>query len=407
MRRSRRSAGPAERAGRRAARPGLEYVVRTMRALNPGAEVTLRRAPGRSGGSRWALLPRPQAPHLVVPSAPRAAATGALDGLGTGRARALVARCAQAGVSMGALALLPGLVVRGGGPGVEALLADVLGQPVRVALVVGRERALQKPVLRVLDRTGRTLAYAKVGTSATTRALVDHEAATLTHLAAADLQALRVPVVLAHEEWNGLSVLVQEALSGTTPPSAEMLADAARELARVDGVSTGPLAASPLLRSLSQRVRDLPDSAVAAVIASSTDDLVAAAGTFPVAWGSWHGDFAPWNISSDGDRVLVWDWEGYDGPAPAGADLLHHDFQRSVVLEDLAPGAAVRRLSATAGTLLRPWGSADPQLDVLLYLLQLATGLLESGDHKTRISRLEEWFEPAVRHQATLVRVGR
>ena len=43
----------------------------------------------------------------------------------------------------------------------------------------------------------------------------------------------------------------------------------------------------------------------------------------PVDFGSWHGDWAPWNMGYRDDIVQLWDWERFSSPVPIGFDAIH------------------------------------------------------------------------------------
>ncbi|MBM6402080.1 hypothetical protein [Phycicoccus sonneratiae] len=387
---------PPTAAGPRAERPGLGYVRDVMALMHPGAEVTVRRRPRRGHARAWSLVPGSADPRLLVPSRPRAAAVATVSGLGGSGARGAAGSLLGLAARAGGLALLPHLVVEGDGPALAGLVEEVLGRPVALAMSVGRVRALQKPVLRVLGHDGSTLAYVKVGVDDTTRGLVDHEAEVLHVLAGSGLRRLVVPEVLAHRPWHGLSVLVQAPVGGPGGVTPAMVSRAALELSDIGPRQQGVVGSDGAWRDLVDRVAALAPSTSATALVAALDEVGSRAAGTPVEWGPWHGDFASWNMAAAGDRLAVWDWEGFAAPVPVGLDLLHHRLQDAVVVEGRHPRAAVRELAEQAPALLGPWGPADPTLVVLLYVVLLAVGFLETGDHRTRLSRLDEWLEPAL-----------
>ena len=144
----------------------------------------------------YLLLPSARSPRLLVPRG-RRAATGAVRGYGVGRGRS--ARWQAAALAVGMATGLAPLVLRdrvrvvqhqgtAAGETIESHLSDVLGTDVLLSMYLGAPRANRKPVLQVLDATGRTLAYVKIGVDPLTRALVRDEGDALTALAAADLR---------------------------------------------------------------------------------------------------------------------------------------------------------------------------------------------------------------------------
>lgn len=384
----------------RAGRPGLDYLTQSLEMLFPGSSVSLANVPGSRGGDyELAVLPTTSAPRMLVPVRSRRAADACLGGLGGSFGRRLAGTAVRGAIRAGALHAAPRLRVNGAEDSIVSLLSTTLGEPVEIGFIVGRERATQKPVLRVVSRSGRTLAFAKIGTSSLTRQLVDHEAQTLTRLAGADLQVLRVPTVLLHRQWHGLAVLVQEPLVGTNRADPALLKLAMTEITSLDAQPPSTLASSPFVHELQQRIEGLPDSVHKVQLAEVLGSTRENDRTVEIRCGGWHGDFASWNMAAESSRLSVWDWEGYHAPVPVGFDALHHRLQDSVVFDGTPPPTAVEELSRNAAQLLAPWHVDHPQHSVLLYLMHLVTGYLETGDHRTRLSRLDNWLAPALEAQ--------
>ena len=88
------------------------------------------------------------------------------------------------------------------------------------------------------------------------------------------------------------------------------LAAAMRELAECTQVTEGPLGrAVRTLRSCSNEGGggDHPDGAQ---LAKALDRLTTVFGDLVLRYGSWHGDWTPWNMAVLEDTLLVWDWSG-------------------------------------------------------------------------------------------------
>jgi hypothetical protein len=92
-----------------------------------------------------------------------------------------------------------------------------------------------------------------------------------------------------------------------------------------------------------------------------------------LAFGTWHGDWGPWNMRATPDRLLVWDWERSADGVPVGLDLLHFGYLTGV--QDLrrppaeAATASLRRAAPLLDALGQEPGAAELLLD--LYLLEL------------------------------------
>ena len=81
-----------------------------------------------------------------------------------------------------------------------------------VSTHLGAARANRKPVLQLLTPRGQTAGFAKISVNPLTRDLILAERAALDTLATASLQALTVPRVLHHGQWQGREVLIMDAL---------------------------------------------------------------------------------------------------------------------------------------------------------------------------------------------------
>jgi hypothetical protein len=384
--------------GPRADRPGLAYLYEIFSLMYPGASVALRRAPGGRHAQAWALVPGHRNPFLLVPTGPAAASRASLGELQRRGVRGLT-RMAQFASAVGALNLLPRLTVsRRDVEDVQSVIAHALSRgEVAVSLVVGRIRALQKPVLRVLAEDGVTLGFAKVGVSEITRSLVGHEAAVLRRFESHPPEHFTVPRVLGTREWGELSLLIQEPLPTGRAADIDVVRRAAVEISGHGGTATTLLRDSSVWDDLRRRVVQLPVSnGFAHELARAVEHIDLRSADTPLQVGWWHGDFAPWNMGWDGTRLNVWDWEGFTGAVPTGFDLLHYRFQGDVVVDGHRPDVAFRALLQAAPSLLSSWNPADPHLVVALYIIHLVTGLIETDDTQTRISRLDDWLGSAL-----------
>ncbi len=381
--------------------------------LWPGsASVGGRRRPGRAPrppARDYVLVPAANRPRLLVPRRPlRATATalGRYKGSATG-AGLLRLRAAALAARLGAADLLPDRVrvdpPSGGAPapGIEDHLGEVLGREVLLAMHIGPRRAVQKPVLQLISPQGQLLGFAKLGVNPLTRELVRAEARHLEVLAGLPLRAVTVPRLLHHGTWGPHELLVQEPLTrtGTGEVTEERRVAAALEVARARGVTTHALRDSPYLRRLADRVEALADTPQSALLRSATARLRATAGDRVAPFGSWHGDWAPWNMTGSPGTVMVWDWEFFGADVPLGFDDLHFRVQEEVVGLRRDPVDALARLRRGAGAWLPAFGVPAESTDLVaaLYVLEIATRYLEDGemDGDTAMGRLD-WLEPAL-----------
>jgi hypothetical protein len=346
--------------------------------------------------AEWVILPDRRRPRVLVPLASRRAAAAAVrqysDGM-TQRARltkALVGLGLRSGGLQRVLRRRGSLLrVGAGGAPVDAaggtLLHDYLPEALgrrdlAAAIVLGPVRLNRKPVLQLVDARGEPVGYMKVGWNDLTRRLVRNEAAMLARLAELRPETFTAPRLLHHGQWHGLEVTVSAALPHRLwrhgrrhrlPPLA-----ATREIASLGGVEWAALGDSAWWQGLQRRlgpIRERATGPATAVLTAVLEALGREAAGSRLAFGTWHGDWGPWNIRATPDQLLVWDWERSADGVPVGLDLLHFGYLTGV--QDLrrppaeAATASLRRAAPLLDALGQEPGAAELLLD--LYLLEL------------------------------------
>lgn len=364
----------------------------------------------RSVVAEYLLLPSARAPRLLVPTGRRAgAAVVRHHGEGRNPTARLAALALSSALRCGLGPLLRGQRLRVTAPrgdvpaSLPAHLGILLGQEVAVGMHLGPPRANRKPVLQVLDRGGRTLAYAKLGVDTLTDGLVAQEAAALAALSAADVPGVRAPSLLHAGEWRGHRLLVQAALpvwAARRPLTRERLCGAVTAVASVGRVDDVPLGASPYWRQLTDRVSRLPEGGAATEVHRLVERLHRSAADVRLSFGASHGDWTRWNMASVDGGLLVWDWERYRPDVPVGADLLHFGLQDDLVTRRDDPATSARRMVDGAVEELRPLGLTAPaaRLTALLYAVDLAVRYLTDRQLEAgaRLGDVAGWLLPAV-----------
>jgi hypothetical protein len=395
-------------AQRRAPQPTAAYLDETLAALWPGSGRSRRGARCGSvpaGATELVVLPDARRPRLVVPRRPLAATAAAVLGSRSTSSltTAVALRALAAAARLGAADLLPDRIVvdPSGACDIVGHLSEQLGHEVLVSLLIGPVRATQKPVLQVLRPTGATVGFAKIGLTPISRELVRREGEVLAELAGRGLRVVRAPRVLHRGRWQGAEVLVQEAFPQHrgAPVDQDRLTAAMVELARSHGVERAPLAETALWHRLRDRLRDRADRGPAgAALADAVRRTEAARGAQQLPMGCWHGDWAPWNMTTAAGEMLVWDWETFAAGIPLGFDRVHYGLQSAVVLDGVPAAAAVAQAADRAGTELAAFDvPADSRrLVVLIYLLHLVAGFLETGERNSRLARLDSWAPAAL-----------
>jgi hypothetical protein len=231
-----------------------------------------------------------------------------------------------------------------------------------------------KPTLNVVGPSGRPVAFAKVGWSTPTARLVSREGAALARIGEHGVTDPRVsvPALLEAGSWSGLALTVVSPMPsgvrrypGVVPPPAPALPALAGPLAAVKLVET------PWWATVDAALAgDLaPD--VGATCAAYAEALSGYDGVVSVA--EWHGDWVPWNLALEGERLHVFDWEHSAAGVPWGFDLAHWSFQVAFVLQ----GHDARTAVATVDRESAGWAAAgvdvpDPRLVASAYLLEMA-----------------------------------
>jgi hypothetical protein len=342
---------------------------------------------GTGPADRFVLVPGVRRPPLLVPTANLAAATAirhynAQRSRGGRLSAGVISFCLANGLGR---AVPRGRVMMDVPPGsdtIEAYLRAKVAQDIRLSMYLGPARANRKPVLFLLTPAGDPVAFAKIGVNWLTRELVRTEHSSLTRLGQLPLTQITVPRVLHHDQWRGLEILVLSALPAAERrralPSGE-LAAAMNEIARVCGLRREPLAESGYLRRLRDLLASADEGAERDALQRALTHIEAQAGEVVLTFGSWHGDWTPWNMASTDRGLLVWDWERFDRRVPLGFDALHYQLQvQAMPGRHRDPQAAAAQCPESAAALLSPFGvnARDARLTATLYLTELATRYL-------------------------------
>lgn len=367
----------------------VAYAQDTVARLWPGdgpPRVTRRPATHGTGNDvqSWYLLPNPRRPTMLVPSSvPQASRM--LQRHGQGIFPHLVRGGMAKAIRAGLLGWTPMLRLQvTTQSGADARPSDSVLRHIAASLpavrscglILGTPRPNRKPVLQLFASDGSTIGFAKVGVTPATRHLVQTEAANLQVLGGAGLRLIEVPKILYFGTFNDADVLVLSPMTSSQERRGPQIPiPAMRELAQVSATGSEPLLSSDYWRKLEREVvasTPLPG-------ASRTEHLMRVAaerwGTALVDLGSWHGDWAPWNMGHRGDLVQLWDWERFGSPVPIGFDAIHflaqgvrHDrpdtIQREADLENQVESLLVKMGS--------PLGAKEPRLVLALYLMTLS-----------------------------------
>ena len=356
----------------------------------------------------WICLPSLADPRLLVPSeSPRAAAAvlrshGQGDGVKIALRNGLLRSAARTG-ALGRLARRRVTVAAGPG-GLLARAARLTSESSLLAGVqVGPPRANRKPVLSLVTRDGRLVAFVKVGTNPLTRALLSNEARALSRLGGELTGEVSVSRLLHHGPVGELTVLIQSALptwDKCVPETESRRHRAMQALAAAGGPlrPAVPLAAMPAWQRTRETLRRLSTSAAASVARTAQQVVDGTPG--PVPMGAWHGDWHPRNVAFQAGRVLVWDLERFEHGVPLGWDELHWSLHKRLASTSGDPTSVGYDLLREAPRHLHPFGipTEAARATAGLYLAHLAARYLEDGQAAAgvRLGRIESWIMPAL-----------
>jgi hypothetical protein len=262
----------------------------------------------------------------------------------------------------------------------ETTVASVMGvEAVRLAFYVGVPSPHRKVTAQVLTPEGKTLAYAKIATSALAQEALETERRALLRLSESAGLKGSVPEVLGSLPWHGGTILL--ITMGPPRPGPRRLSSAhlrfCTQLFRSFEVRE-VFAESPMWTRISETWHHLRNSSpetLPANLGPALERLHDELGPVSMPLSLAHGDFTPWNTRLGPRSLFVLDWER----ASEGMSPLYDAFNFQALqaaLQGRRSGIRDRRFLPTLLDALWPEGRKHlPDL----YLAYLAhVGLLYS-----------------------------
>jgi hypothetical protein len=177
------------------------------------------------------------------------------------------------------------------------------------------------------------------------------------------------------------------------------------ELAAVRGVTTQPVFQSQYWCDLRLRLEACLPQPPAAALLQIMAELEAGADRANLTFGSWHGDWTPWNMTFSRGRALVWDWERFESGVPVGYDAVHYQLQAAVTGDAAADRAAAEAAVTGAPAALAPFGVEPGAAGFVaaLYLLEIAARYLHDGaaEAGARLGDVGSWLLPVLTRHAS------
>lgn len=348
----------------------------------------------------YGVLPRAGEPRLLIPLTSRRAAAASLRQSNNSMTQPdrLKRWVASVGARVGIVQHLvadrltvampagPGRIERST-PSFRTHLQQRLGlEDLHLAILPGQARRPNgKPVLVLLTGRGAVVGFAKVGWNELTRGLIRNEARVLLEWASRPPRSFAVPRVLDEDRWGPLHFVV------TSPAPARLwrrgrlnalpAARVAREVAGLGGVVRCRLRQSGYWNASRDRARSIgAGRPTGPAVLEAMRRLEAECGDEVLAFGTSHGDWAPWNMESTSQGPFIWDWERCRDGVPIGLDIVH--FLVQPALRRSGVPAAIGRGLRQAPRNLAGIG-VEPRLAPLLHRLHLIELVLryeEGGD---------------------------
>lgn len=187
----------------------------------------------------------------------------------------------------------------------EHVGADVAG----ISMTLRPPSANYKPTFTLVRGDGTVAGYGKIGTSRLSSARLDVEATALKAMGADPVPGLATPALVANFRWGGCQVLAVEALPETArrfpsrrrrPPTALLLNELARD-------RTAPM--EKINAVMVDIIGEYGDEDLVLAALDYAADLAQTHRGQRLPVGRVHGDWVPWNLALEGERVWAWDWE--------------------------------------------------------------------------------------------------
>ena len=384
---------------------GVEDWLSVLRLLWPAADITRGHGSPGSCGQAFVVLPSARRPKLLAPLNPRKLAgeavwrPSAADRPVKSAGRRIVAMAA--GSRVGPVLFRDRVTIHQPGPiddSIVGCLSEAVGEPVTACISLGSVRANRKPVLQVHTADGKLIGYAKVGISDLTAELVRAEGDALDRLARQTFQEFSHPLPLWRGRWRGLEILLVSALPRHAGGRSDPPTTAMQELAAHAGTTRLPLGESAWLQRLGERGGSVADDGWRHRLLRLHEALAARHGGTTLAFGAWHGDWGPWNMSWLDGISQVWDWERYERGVPVGLDAVHYR-ALPALLQAGDPGLAATTLDGPAAravgeVLGQSAGSTQITAVIDSYLLELGTRFASDASvHHTQPTALAaSWY---------------
>lgn len=171
--------------------------------------------------------------------------------------------------------------------------------------------------------------FVKVATTEVARSFVRNEYRVLSELSDRCVDGIHTPLPVGLEETNKYTMLFSQDCVGDT--GRQLSADDPRMKDIALNIFSRSIAmchfgSSDYALALREKAESAEDQRIVELVTHVEERL----GSCVLPFGFLHGDFTPWNILTDGQKVVVLDWEWSLPSAPPLLDMFHFLFQSNL-----------------------------------------------------------------------------
>lgn len=207
-----------------------------------------------------------------------------------------------------------------------------------ISIFTGTPGYYRKVTFQVMDRTGETLAYYKIGETSQSRQLIENEAQALSFLATLNLATVKVPHILVFKKQEHRSLLGQSACPkpfwlNNFSIKSHQSAFFEEIYSKTSSSNSSPLQKLDCFKRVKERVdRTFPSLQADWKVRLETG-MEKIRNYVPKTLVFSHGDFTPWNTNIKDEDLYIFDWEFATFNELPLMDLFHFYYQPAVLLK--------------------------------------------------------------------------
>lgn len=198
---------------------------------------------------------------------------------------------------------------------------------------------LQRSVLIALMQSNRISRFLKIPTNQASTQLIHHEKESIVYATSLDSPYLKLPCL--YPTKNGDTLCIENLQHSTSIRTASFTLIHASFIA--DSFNTHavkkPLNQCEFLNQMKTAFDSKRFSANPQIseLAALGKEIIGLMDGQQEVWTHWaHGDFTPWNMLIQNEKISLYDWELFRSEAPALFDLFHFQYQKGILMDQLS-----------------------------------------------------------------------